>query len=193
MYAGDNNKSILKPFKSGAKIMTGTKTVLTNQARNLNNNIKTVAKNSLRYLKTPEEFEVEIDTDLDNEPDTEVMLHKNDLNPMSILPVDRNKIKTKAQNIIKESMYESPYQMGQHAEMIRNVVNPYNPKRKSKSIVDQKDRFKSKNDIYPKVKVDNSIMDKRVRKVRTYLYKTNGIPVARKIEHEPHQPFNPPT
>ncbi len=191
MYMGDNNKSILNSITSGAKIMTGTKTVITNQARNLTQNIKRGAQLSLNQLKAPEEIELELDIDSDGEPDAEIELQKNDLNPSSILPINRKTIKQKAQKIIKESMYESPYQMGQSAEMIRNVANPYNPKRKSKSIVDQKDRFKTKNDIYPKVKVDNSIMDKRVKKVRTYLYKENGVPIARKLEHQPHQPFNP--
>jgi len=162
MYTGDSKRDVLTPFKSGAKILTGTKTVITNQARNPINNVKRITDAAVSHLKS-------------------------DANQST---VDRNVIAQKAQIIIKEGLYKPPEMMGS-VTMVRNVVNPYNPKIKSKSIVDQKDRFKTKNDIYPKVKVDNSIMDKRVRKVRTYLYKVNGQPVASKLEHAPRQPFNP--
>ena len=184
---GDSNKSILNTITSGAKIMTGTKTVITNQARNMIQNAHRNTQNVIKNLHSSE-IEIELDHDNDGEADTELEISKNEL-----LPINRNKIKEKATKILKESMYEPPSQMGQGATMIRNVVNPYNPKRKSESIVNQKDRFKTKDNIYPKVKVDNSIMDKRVRKVRTYLYKVNGVPVARKLEHQPHQPFEPAT
>ena len=168
MYIGDTNKDVLTPLKSGAKVLTGTKTVITNLARDPVHNAKRVAKDVVKRL--------EYDDDLleSNQQPT----------------VDRDAIVQKAQIIIKESMYKPPEMMG-GVTMVRNVANPYNPKIKSKSIVDQKDRFKTKNDVYPKVKVDNSIMDKRVRKVRTYLYKVNGQPVASKIEHAPQQPYNP--
>ena len=187
MYIGDSKRDVLAPLKSGAKILTGTKTVITNQARNPVNNAKRIANTAVSHLKNgiksidPESIELDlIETDLINK----------DKDGENQLTVDRDAIIQKAQVIIKESMYKPPEMMGS-VTMVRNVANPYNPKIKSKSIVDQKDRFKSKNDVYPKVKVDNSIMDKRVRKVRTYLYKVNGQPVARKIEHAPHQPFNP--
>ena len=167
MYTGNTNKDVMAPFKSGAKILTGTKTVITNLARNPIHNVKRIAKDVTKRLE----------------------YNDNLLNSNQQLTVDRNTIAQKAQVIIKESMYKPPEMMGD-VTMVRNVANPYNPKIKSKSIVDQKDRFKTKNDVYPKVKVDNSIMDKRVRKVRTYLYKVNGQIVASKIEHMPHQPYN---
>ena len=160
MYAGNTKQNILTPIKSGAKILTGTRTVLTNQARNTVNNVKRVANSAIAQI---------------------------DPNGIS----DRDKIAEKALIIIKESMYKPPEMMGHGATMVRNVVNPYNSKVKSKSIVDQKARFRTKNNVYPKVKVDNSAMDKRVRKVRTYLYKVNGQPVASKIEHTPQQSYNP--
>ena len=77
--------------------------------------------------------------------------------------------------------------MGQGAEYKRMVANPYNPKHESKSLIEQKNRFKTKNDIYPKVKVDNNDLEKHVKKVRVYLYKENGMPVAAKQEHMPQQ------
>ena len=174
-----SNSSTLGPISSGAKVLTGTKAVITGQARNLINNTKRIANNAKQHLEY--QFEVA--------PDTEVELKHDELFPS--LSFNRKKIKTRAMKILKESMYESPYNMGDGATMVRNVVNPYNPKRKSESIVDQRARFKSKNDIYPKVKVDNSIMDDRVRKVRAYVYKVNGVPVATKLEHQPKQPVIP--
>ena len=185
-----NNRTTLGPITSGAKVLTGTRAVITGQARNLVNNTKHVVNGIKNHTKKLNDFEIDIDTDHDSDPDTEVTVHKKEL----LLPVkifNRNKIKNKATTIIKESMYESPYSMGQGASEVRNVVNPYNPKRKSTSIVDQRDRFKTVNDIYPKVKVDNSIMDKRVRKVRAYVYRENGLPVASKLEHMPKKPFVP--
>ena len=106
--------------------------------------------------------------------------------------IDRDKIVNKASNIIHEDvMYVPPSQMGQGARKVRNVLNPYNPKRKSDSIVDQKHRYATKQDIYPKMKVNNQIMQQRVRKVRTYIYKNGNGPIATKIQGAPAQAYQP--
>ena len=174
MYIGDNNKNVLAPITSGAKILTGTRATITNQARNLIHNVNNTTNNFKSQMKTD-----------NSKPEGS----ENLTDPKTLLP--RKQVVEQAQKLIKEdAMYVPPSQMGQGTTMVHNVVNPYNPKRKSKSIVDQKNRYATKKDIYPKMKVDNSEMEKRVRKVRTYLYKgANGLPVATKLENRPQQPY----
>ena len=166
MYQGERNKSILNTITSGAKVLTGTRTVITNQARNLNHNVKHVVDGVNSQLQT---------------------------DPKKLELVPRDKIVTQAQTLIKEdtaSMYTPPSQMGQGAPMMRNVVNPYNPKRKSESTVDLKARYAAPKDVYPTVRVSDPVMQQRVRKVRTYLYKgPNGLPVATKLEHQAKTPY----
>lgn len=174
-----NGTQTLGPITSGTKILSGTRAVITGRSRNLINNAHRNAKNALRHT----EF------DFDVAPDTEITVKHNEMFPKKVF--NRTAIKNSSLKILKESMYQSPYQMGDGSTMVRNVANPYNPSIKSSSIVDQKARYKSQNDIYPKVKVDNSIMSSRVRKVRTYLYKSNGMPTASKIQNQPIQPVNP--
>ena len=182
MYIVNNNKEVLAPFKSGAKILTGTKTVLTNQARETLHNVQSTISN-IKKQTDPKDTITFNDVTID---DNGFHTHEN---VMKINNTNRERIKNKATMVLKESMYKPLTQMGS-STMVHNVANPYNPKRKSKSIVDQKHRFATKKDIYPKMKVDNTIMDKRVRHVRTYLYKdANGMPVAAKLEHQPKQPI----
>jgi len=165
MYLGERNKSVLNNITSGAKVLTGTRTTITNQARNLDHNVKHVVDGINSQLRAK--------------------------------PIPRDKIVTQAQTLIKEdtaNMYKPPSQMGQGAPINRNVANPYNPKRKSKSIVDLKSRYAAPKNIYPTVRVSDPVMQQRVRKVRTYLYKdSSGVPVATKLEHQAKTPYVTPT
>jgi len=170
MYLGERNKSVLNNITSGAKVLTGTRTTITNQARNLNHNVKHVIDGVNNQLHT---------------------------DPKKLEPIPRDKIVTQAQTLIKEdtaNMYKPPSQMGQGAPMMHNVMNPYNPNRKSTSIVDLKSRYAAPKNIYPTVRVSDPVMQQRVRKVRTYLYKdSSGVPIATKLEHQAKTPYVAPT
>lgn len=160
--------SLLNPTKS--KIFTGTKTVLTNQARNEIHNVHLINREAIEPNK----------------------LSFQQLQLLKQTVANSNKTEAIAEQAVR--LFEN-IQRGTSNEMgdvdyERQVIDPYNPKIKKKSLVDFRDRYRLHTKIYPKRKVNFSFLDKMRKKVRVYVYKDeNGATVAVKQEHMPKQPY----
>ena len=152
------------------KLLTGTKTTLTNQGRNLIHNVNLINREAL----APNKLSFQ-----------QAQIAKQTISD----PNKRIAIVEQVQNLFEAIQRGTSSEMGD-VDYERNVINPYNPKIKKKSLVNFRDRIKLRTSIYPKRKVDFSFLDKMRKKVRVYVYKDQtGVTQDVKQEHLPKEPY----